>query len=379
MDDHLPPSAPPPFATPPPPPPIIASPSSLRPRKTGRGWKILSLLLLIVLGIILVGNVGSFFAGFASSGRAVPQGEQHLDEIVLEDNHSNKKIAIIEVEGIIASYPMGRGARSMVESIQDQLKSAAHDPKVRAVVLKINSPGGEVLASDEIYNLIRDFQIEHKKPVVASMGSLAASGGYYISAPCRWIVANDMTITGSIGVIMHGYNYRGLMDKIGLRPEVYKSGKHKNMLSGDRKEEEIPDDEREMIQSLIMETYGKFTNVVVAGRREANSLNKGKGHMLASDWIDYADGRVVSGKQALEIGLIDELGNFRKAVARAGELGHAEKANLIHYEEPFGLGNIFKLLGRTEMPAATIKVDLGLDFPKLQIGRLYFIAPTTLP
>ncbi len=324
-------------------------------------------------------NARSFFGGFAPSGRAVPQGEQRLDEIVLEDNHSNKKIAIIEVEGIIASYPMGRSGRSMVESIQDQLKSAAHDPKVRAVVLKINSPGGEVLASDEIYNLIRDFQIENKKPVVASMGSLAASGGYYISAPCRWIVANEMTITGSIGVIMHGYNYRGLMDKIGLRPEVYKSGKHKNMLSGDRKEDEIPDDEREMVQSLIMETYGKFTNVVATGRREANNSNKGKGHSLASDWIDYADGRVVSGKQALDLGLIDELGNFRKAVERAGELGHAEKANLIHYEEPFGLGNLFRLFGKTEMPAATIKVDLGLDFPKLQIGRLYFIAPITLP
>ena len=88
---------------------------------------------------------------------------------------------------------------------------------VKAVVLKVNSPGGEVLASDDIYSIIKKFQKNSHKPVVASMGSLAASGGYYVSAPCQWIVANELTITGSIGVIMHGYNYRGLMKKIGLR------------------------------------------------------------------------------------------------------------------------------------------------------------------
>jgi len=247
------------------------------------------------------------------------------------------------------------------------------------VILKVNSPGGEVLASDEIYNSIRDFQTKYKKPVVASMGSLAASGGYYVSAPCQWIVANEMTITGSIGVIMHGYNYRGLMDKIGLRPDVYKSGIHKDMLSPDRLESEIPADEREMIQGLIMETYGKFTNIVAAGRQESNRLNKGKGKKLASDWTEYADGRVVSGKQALELGLVDDLGDFNKAVEQAKTIAKVGTANLIHYEEPFDLGNLFRIFGKTEAPASTIKVDLGLDFPKLQIGRLYFIAPITLP
>ncbi|MEO7300409.1 MAG: signal peptide peptidase SppA [Verrucomicrobiota bacterium] len=382
MDENLPPlGTPPPINPPPPfvspPPPLIAVPTAaLRPRTTGRGWKILCLLLLIALGLSLFRHLAP---GFGSGRKAVPQGEPRLDEIVVQDNGAQQKILIVEVEGIIASAPLGRSGRSLVDSIQDQLKSAARDENVRAVILKVNSPGGEVLASDEIYNLIRDFQNTHKKPVIASMGSLAASGGYYISAPCRWIVANEMTLTGSIGVIMHGYNYRGLMDKIGIRPDVYKSGKHKNMLSGDRKEEEIPDDEREMIQALIMETYGKFTNVVATGRDEANSLNKGKGHALAADWTEYADGRVVSGKQALELGLVDELGNFKKAVTRAQDLGGTGKANLIRYEEPFNMGNFFKLFGKSDVPATTLKVDLGMDLPKLQIGRLYFIAPTTLP
>ncbi|MEP6662422.1 MAG: signal peptide peptidase SppA [Verrucomicrobiota bacterium] len=358
------------YSTPPPPlppPPIVSGGSPVSPRKTGRGWKILSVLLLVFIGLI-------FFSFFAA-----PSEEEKLHEIVWENNHSKNKIAIIEVEGIIASSPLGRSGISMVESIQEQLKTAARDPNVRAVILKVNSPGGEVLASDEIYTAIRDFQNTYKKPVVASMGSLAASGGYYVSAPCRWIVANEMTLTGSIGVIMHGYNYRGLMDKIGIRPDVYKSGKHKDMLSGDRRDDEIPADEREMVQGLIMETYGKFTNIVATGRGEANQQNKGTGHKLATDWSDYADGRVVSGKQALDLGLVDQLGNFPTAVQRAREIANISDADLIRYEQPFGLGNLLRIFGKSEVPAPSVKIDFGLEMPKLQLGRLYFIAPSTLP
>src|SRR4029077_19925381 len=122
-----------------------------------------------------------------------------------------------------------------------------------------DSPGGEVLASDEISQAIKDFQDGKKgrgqdqekvqgKPGIVSMGNLAASGGYYISAPCRWIVANKMTITGSIGVIMHGWNYRGLMDKVGIAPMTYKSGLYKDMLSGERATNEIPAGEHAMVQ-----------------------------------------------------------------------------------------------------------------------------------
>jgi protease IV len=380
MDDNAPPP-PPPFTTPPqaspppsPPPPIIAPPVAKQKSKAGRGWKIFSILLLIALGISVFSNTR--VTSHMSDG-AIQRGQQPFDEIILENNRSMNKIAIIDVEGIITSSPMDRSERSLVESIQDQLHLAARDAHVQAVILNVNSPGGEVLASDEIYNAICEFQDKTGKPVVASMGALAASGGYYVSAPCQWIVANEMTITGSIGVIMHGYNYRGLMDKIGLRPDVYKSGRYKNMLSGDRSEEEIPEEEREMVQELIMETYGKFTNIVAEGREESNKLNNGKGRELAPDWTDYADGRVLSGKQALNLGLVDELGNFRKAVDRAEDLAGIRSANLIRYEEPFGLGNLFRIFGKTETPA--IKVDLGLDFPKLQLGRMYFIAPTTLP
>src|SRR5205085_7416090 len=150
-----------------------------------------------------------------------------------------------------------------------------------------------------IYNIVQRFQDKTGKPVIAAMGSLAASGGYYVSAPCQWIVANDMTITGSIGVIMHGYNFRGLMDKVGVRPEVFKSGKFKDMLSPDKREEDISQEEREMIQSMVNETFDKFKTIVAEGRGASAKKNSGgsdKGHALVENWAQYADGRILSGK-----------------------------------------------------------------------------------
>src|SRR6185436_19433065 len=105
-----------------------------------------------------------------------------------------------------------------------------------------------------IYRAVADFQEHHKKPVVASMSGLAASGGYYVSAPCQWIVANELTITGSIGVILSSFNYRGLMDKVGVQPVVFKSGKFKDMLRGSKKPEEVDPAEQKMIQDMVMET-----------------------------------------------------------------------------------------------------------------------------
>jgi protease-4 len=208
------------------------------------------------------------------------------------------------------------------------------------------------------------------------MGGLAASGGYYVSAPCRWIVANELTITGSIGVIMHSYNYRGLLNKVGVRPEVFKSGKFKDMLSGEKDEEEILPEEKQMIQSLIDETFQRFKKIVAEGRENASDQNRGEGRPLADDWENYADGRVLSGKQAYELGFVDELGNFDTAVERARLLARIKDANLVQYQRPFDLSNLFRLFGESESRA--LKIDLGMQLPKLQVGRLYFLSPTVL-
>ncbi len=307
-----------------------------------------------------------------------------LEEVITEDNEAANKIAIVEIEGIILSRPMDQAGYNMVDLIKAELKHAEEDDKVKAVILKVDSPGGEVLASDEIYHEIDHFQKKPGgKPVIASMGNLAASGGYYVSAPCRWIVANDLTITGSIGVILHSWNYRELMNKVGLRPETYKSGKFKDMLSGERNPDEIPPEEREMVQSLIDETYGKFKSVVADGRMQAHKKNKDnkdkndQGRELSSDWEKYADGRVLSGTEAQKLGFVDQLGNFQDAVDRAKAIAGISNANLIQYEQHFDLSDIFRLFGQNgQTQSRVVKVDLGMDTPKLQAGQLYFLSPT---
>ncbi len=368
--------APPPPIIPANPPPLITPPPPPRPPRPGKAW----MKIAIVLGILLVFSVLSNLRHFvhvvtigAKSGR---QAREHLEEVTFENNQSKNKIAVLDITGIISSEPWDRSTHNLVDLISDQLRVAGEDDSAKAVVLRVDSPGGEVLASDEIYRAIADFEKNYKKPVVASMGGLAASGGYYVSAPCRWIVANELTITGSIGVIMHSYNYRGLLNKVGVRPEVFKSGKFKDMLSGEKDEEDILPEEKQMVQSLIDETFERFKKVVAEGRENASEQNSGAGRHLADNWKDYADGRVLSGKQAYELGFVDELGNFDTAVERARQLARIKDANLVQYQRPFDLGNLFRLFGESESRA--VKIDLGMQLPNLQVGRLYFLSPTVL-
>ena len=266
-----------------------------------------------------------------------------------------------------------QAGNNMVDVIKAQLDRAKDDSRVKAVILKVDSPGGEVMASDQINKLFVKFQKDSDKPVICSMGSLAASGGYYISAPSRWIVADDLTLTASIGVIMEGLNYRGLMDKIGVAPDVYKSGKFKDMLSPMRETNEIPPEEHAMVQKLIDDTYQKFKGVVRDGRTAAHKINGNEGKALSPDWESYADGRVVSGEQALQIGLVDEIGDFDDAVDRAEKIAnHGNPANLIEYRERYDLSNFLSMFGQSSK-SHDIKLDLGVDIPKLQAGALYFL------
>jgi protease-4 len=301
---------------------------------------------------------------------------------MLENNHSVNKIAVITVDGIITSHDRDEAGNNMVDVIQAQLDRASEDRRVKAVILKVDSPGGEVLASDDIYKALRDFQTSdvedhykpgHKgKPVICSMGSLAASGGYYISSSSRWIVANELTLTGSIGVIMHGWNYRGLMDKVGVSPMTYKSGKFKDMLSGERETNEVPAEEHAMVQDLIDKTCDRFKEVVGDGRAAAHELNKKEGLELSANWKDFADGRVLSGKEALEHGFVDQLGNFDDAVDRAEKIAHIEDCNLIEYRERYDLSNFLSMFGQSGQ-VHDIKLQLDGEAPKLRAGLMYFL------
>jgi protease-4 len=354
---------------------------------------IFAIILLVLLGLSALLN----FSQFASSVMHVSRGGAiasrtrevgpRLEEAVIEDNGASSKIAVVEVNGIITSSAIDQQGTSMVDVIKAQLDRAQDDRRVKAVILKVDSPGGEVLASDEISDAIKNFQNGKKsngedagndrdKPVIVSMGNLAASGGYYISAPCRWIVANKMTLTASIGVIMHGWNYRGLIDKIGIAPETYKSGKFKDMLSGSRATNEIPREEHEMVQNLIDEIYIDFKDVVAEGRKAAHEANAQEGKALADNWADYADGRVLSGSQALKLGFVDEIGDFRTAIKRAKKLtGISGDVNLVRYDQRYDISDFFRMFGESKTDAHTVKVDLGFDAPKLQAGEMYFLSP----
>ena len=178
------------------------------------------------------------------------------------------------------------------------------DSSIKALVLRVDSPGGGVVPSQEIYNEIKRFAA--KKKVVVSMGSLAASGGYYISAPAGKIVANPGTITGSIGVIMEVPNVKVLMEKIGVKTEVIKSGKHKDIASPFRG---IGKEEREILQGVMDDVHEQFIAAVAEGRK-----------MPIDKVREIADGRVFSGRQAVKAGLVDEIGDLDYAVKAAARM-----------------------------------------------------------
>lgn len=366
--------------TPPPPPlsppPVITPEPGAGGRRRGRGWMIATLILLLFLVVSVIANFGLLIgAAFPMQAGSSKGGAPHLQEVTVEDNGVREKIAVVEVQGIITGQLID-GRHNMVDVLEARLERALEDKHVVAVLLKVDSPGGEVLASDDIYRAIREFQGRTTKPVIATMGGLAASGGYYVSAPCDWIVANDLTITGSIGVIMGTWNYRGLMDKVGLLPQTYKSGRHKDMLSGSRKPDEIPDEEAEMLQALIDEVYDKFKGIVQEGREDAYERSDGEGQALVDDWVDYADGRVFSGTEAYRLGFVDEVGTFDEAVSRAQEMAGVPQADLVRYQHIPDISSLFRLFGESE--SRSIRVDLGVEFPDLEPGRMYFLSPTLL-
>jgi len=245
----------------------------------------------------------------------------------------------------------------MVDDMRMALQQARDDDHVRAVVLEIDSPGGEVTASDVIYNWV--VKTRTKKPVVIYMDSLAASGGYYVACGGKYLMANETTITGSIGVIIQTLNYEQLFNKIGLSSVVFKSGRFKDMLNGART---ITPEERDYIQSFVMKTYEKFLGIVA---RERN---------VAADVLQktVADGRILSGKDALDNKLIDGLGQIEDAFAKAKELGNAHQAAVVKYGARFSWSRVFRAFGS----AGESKIELSLPkqiLPQLETGRAYFL------
>lgn len=209
-----------------------------------------------------------------------------------------EKVVVVKIEGIITdSGP-----------VIEKLNKLKNDADVKAIVLRIDSPGGSVAPSQEIYEEL--IKLREKKTIVASFGSVAASGGYYIASAAHKIIANPGSITGSIGVIIEFVNIEDLIGKIGLKSVVIKSGKYKDILSPTR---EIESAERGLIQGVIDSIHSQFIDAVALGR----GIEREK-------IVAIADGRIFSGEQAKELGLVDELGNLQYAIKRAAEIAGIE-------------------------------------------------------
>jgi protease-4 len=241
----------------------------------------------VILGAVLVVFLGLLFIGSVFIAKALMGGD---DRQFVE----KPGIGLVEVKGMILD------SRETVRQLRHFLKK----DDIKAVVLRVDSPGGVVAPSQEIYDEVRKFAA--KKKIIVSMGSLAASGGYYISAPATLIYANPGTITASIGVIIKLSNIEALMDKIGIKSTVIKTGKFKDSGSPVR---ELTVEDRAMFQSVIDSTHNQFIKAVASGRK------------LPEDEVrKIADGRVLSGEQALAFKLVDRLGTLQDAIEEAGRL-----------------------------------------------------------
>ncbi len=318
--------------------------------------------LILVLGFSLLMNV----ALVAGKGKNVAKGlqvkshePQRLEERVLRAGEGKDRIVVIPVRGLISSGVSGKIGASMVDDIRIQLRQAELDSRVKAVVLAVDSPGGEVTASDNLYNAVR--RVRAVKPVVVSMGSMATSGGYYTACGGSFLMANPTTFTGSIGVIIQSMRYNDLLNKIGVAPVTFKSGAFKDMLSGTR---EMSEEEKAYVQKLVMQTYGIFVGVVARERHlKEETLRSG-----------VADGRVVSGTDALEAKLIDGLGEIEDAYEKAKELAKTPDATIVAYEAQFSLSKIFQYLGSEGESNGKVEVNLTQKLlPVLEPGRAYWL------
>ena len=221
------------------------------------------------------------------------------------------KIAVVEVDGIITES----------ESISKQIKEFGERDDIKVIVVRINSPGGGVGPSQEIYREIK--KVNAKKKVIASMGAVAASGGYYIAAAANKIVANPGTITGSIGVIMEFANAEELLNKIGFKGYVIKSGEYKDIGSPLRG---MKENEKRLLQNVIDDVHRQFVDVVAENRK------------LKVDVVrKIADGRIFSGQQAKEIGLVDKIGNFQDAIDIAASISNIKGKPVVLYPEKKGV------------------------------------------
>ena len=297
---------------------------TIEPARKGSGWRIfwgIILALSIMANIALVAlllMVISVGAVFATGQRDI------FTEEVIQAGPRGNKIVIIKVQGIIDGF--------QAKNVYRQLKRVREDRRVKGLIIRVNSPGGTISGSDRIYNEIRKYRDEAGKPVVAFMQGVAASGGYYTSVACDKIVAEQTTITGSIGVIFGHFVLQQLLeDKLGIQPVIITSGPRKGWPSMFKPFEE---EQRQYVQDrLISPAFERFVEVVADGRPS----------LTLSDVKKLADGGIYGAREAKNKELIDDVGYLDKAIELVKSLAKIEKAQVVEYRRPFSLAGFLTL------------------------------------
>ena len=328
----------------------------------GKRWAALG----IAAGLFIASTVINFLSGFVFSDAEnaftdmFAVSEELFAEEIIEEGNMLSKIAVLTIDGVIQDTG---DASSFFESplynhkaFMEKLEYVKEDKDVKAVILRVNSPGGGVVESAEIHDKIKEIQKETKKPIYISMGSMAASGGYYVSAPADKIFASPETLTGSLGVIMQGMNYAGLAEKYGVDFVTIKSGPYKDIMSPTR---EMTEDEREILQSMINNSYEGFVKVISEGRG------------LSVDEVKkIADGRIYDGRQAKELNLIDGFGYLDDVIESVRKDEKLQDAMVVKYSENMGFGSLFnigaqKMMGKDLELTGLMKLVSQPNSPRL--------------
>lgn len=330
-----------------PPPPTPGYPSRpapqpsgyVAPRKRSSPWP----WILGALGVCAVlGFMGLLTLGAALSGSA------------------GSRVALIEVNGAISDGGAASlfGGTGGAREFMQQVAKAREDSTIKAVVIRINSPGGSSAASQEMYQAVR--RLRDKKPVVASMGDVAASGGYYVAAACNKIYANPSTLTGSIGVITQMMNYQGLFRKVGLDSTTIKSGKFKDAGNPSRP---LTAEEKALFQAMVNDVYQQFVADVLDGRKAATN-----GKLTRAKLLKIADGRVLTGRRAKDALLVDETGGLYEAINEAGKLGNISGTPKV---KKYSSGGLAGLLGaESASPVQQLANTAGQQFARGAIAEL---------
>ncbi len=285
-------------------------------------------------------------------------------EVTVEGAGANK-ILLMPVTGIITSQSMGapwQKTVSLVDSVKLQFDKAQRDSSIKAVVMQVDSPGGTITGSDEIYNRIVRFKKNTRAKVVVIMGTVAASGGYYVSAPAHYVMAHPTTLTGSVGVIMSSINIAEFAKKYGIKDATIKSGAMKDTMSMWR---DMRPDERAYLQGIVDEMLDRFVSIVADNRT----------NLTRQQVVKLADGRVFTGTMALKAGLVDGVGYLEDAIAQAKRLAGIKDARIVRYRRRVSFLDLLEAVGEARTRPAQVYLSFDATRGPLRSQPLYFWSP----